>query len=310
MAEIVISEFMDDAAVARLAARTSTFYAPDLVDRVADLRAELMDARALIVRNRTQVNAALLEAAPKLTCVGRLGVGLDNINIQACDARGIAVHAATGANDDAVAEYVVSAALILLRPALLWSVSVASGAWPRDIAIGREISGKRAGLIGFGRTARKTAERLQALGMEICAYDPMQADEVMRLARVFPVPFEELLAESDLVSLHIPLTPTTKYLIDSKALARMKPGSVIVNAARGGIIDEAALCGSLRSGALSGAAIDVFENEPLDAEHGAQFEGVPNLLLTPHIAGVTLESNKRVSALIADLVLKALDLTG
>ncbi|MFT2095770.1 3-phosphoglycerate dehydrogenase [Acidiphilium multivorum] len=306
MAEIVISEFMDDAAVAQLAARADTLYARDLVDRPDDLRAALADARALIVRNRTKVDAALLDAAPKVTCVGRLGVGLDNIDLDACRKRGVTVYPATGANDDAVAEYVVVTAMILLRPAFLGSTAVAAGDWPRDRAIGREIAGKRAGLIGFGRTARKTAVRLAALGMEILAHDPVLKDTEIAAAGAKPISLMDLLASSDLVTLHIPLTEATRNLIDTKALAAMKQSAVLVNAARGGVLDEAALASALKAGSLAGAALDVFSREPLDAAAASVFRDVPNLILTPHIAGVTTESNVRVSDLIATIIIREL----
>jgi (S)-sulfolactate dehydrogenase len=306
MPAVVICEFMDAAAVSMLAVHTPTLYAHDLVDRPADLREALTDARALIVRNRTRVDASLLKAAPKLECVGRLGVGLDNIDLDACRVRGVTVYPATGANDDSVAEYVVAAALTLLRPAFFISASVATGEWPRERAIGREIAGKRAGLIGFGRTARKTASRLRALGMALCAHDPMLQDDEIRDHGAEPVSFADLLVGADLVSLHIPLTEATRHLIDAEALALMKPDAVLVNAARGGVVEEAALVRALRDGKLAGAALDVFECEPLSHEGGAEMRDVPNLILTPHIAGVTVESNVRVSALIAETVLRAL----
>jgi (S)-sulfolactate dehydrogenase len=287
MAAIVVTEFMDEAAVARMSARWPTLYASDLVDRPDDLRAALADARALIVRNRTQVDSALLAHAPHLRQVGRLGVGLDNIALDACAARDVQVHPATGANDDAVAEYVVCATMILLRPAFLMSSQVGAGAWPRDRAIGREIAGAQAGLVGLGRTAQKTA-RLPA----------WQDVERLDLAT--------LLGRADVVSLHVPLTAHTRHFIDAAALTLMRHGAVLINAARGGVVDEAAVAAALIAGRLGGAALDVFEQEPLRSE-AAKFHGVPNLLLTPHIAGVTEESNVRVSALIATVILQALE---
>lgn len=304
---IVISEFMEEFAVTSLAAKAATLHDPGLVDRPEALRTALANARVLIVRNRTRVDAALLDAAPHLEHVGRLGVGLDNIDLEACRARGIAVHPATGANDDAVAEYVVAATLVLLRPAFLGTMDVRSGAWPRDRSIGHEIAGRIAGLIGFGRTARKTAARLAALGMKIMAHDPAVGAEEIEAAGAQPCAFEDLLGQADLVSLHVPLLPGTRHLIDSAALARMKPGAILVNAARGGIVDEQALCIALREGKLGGAALDVFEHEPLGPEHAGLFDNVPSLILTPHIAGVTRESNVRVSALIADTIMRAMN---
>ena len=306
MSEIVISEFMDEAAVARLKARMDVLYNPELVDKPDDLSKALAEARALIVRNRTRVTAALLAAAPKLQCVGRLGVGLDNIDLDAASARGIAVLPATGANDDSVAEYVVMAAMALLRPAFIHRDAVIAGAWPRAAAIGQELGGKRAGLVGFGGTARATAARLRALGMEVAAFDLMLPADHRAWSEAERMALDELLAIADLVSLHVPLTCDTRHLIDTAALGRMKPAAILVNAARGGVVDEAALIAALNAGSLAGAALDVFEHEPLDAESGAAFRGVPNLILTPHIAGVTTEANIRVSALIADRILRAL----
>jgi len=303
MPEIVISEFMDEAAIRTVLAGRDVLYDPKLVDNPAALHAALGEARALIVRNRTQVRGALLEAAPKLEAVGRLGVGLDNIDLAACKARDIAVFPATGANDVSVAEYVVTAMLVLLRRAWFATPEVVAGRWPRMTTIGREVSGKTLGLIGLGGIARETAVRARALGMTIVAFDPLlPADHAAwQLARA--VDFDTLLAQSDVVSLHVPLTPATRNMIGAAQLAALRPGSVLINAARGGVVDESALVEALRSGQLGGAALDVFEHEPLDATRGAVFADLPNLLLTPHIAGVTEESNVRVSEVTARAVL-------
>ena len=307
MADIVICEFMDEQVVRESFAGHDVLYDPALVDWPDALSAALADARALLVRNRTQVRVPLLDAAPRLRVVGRLGVGLDNIDLDACGTRGIAVFPATGANDLAVAEYAITAVLLLLRRAWFASDAVIAGAWPRMSLIGREASGKTLGLVGLGAIARETARRAHALGMQVWAFDPHlpQADAAWTLAR--RVSLEELLAGADAVSLHVPLTPETRRMLDATRLAAMKPGAVLVNAARGGLVDEAALVAALRSGHLGGAALDVFNSEPLDATAGALFGGVPNLVLTPHIAGVTDESNHRVSAVTAAAVLRALD---
>lgn len=304
MSRVVISEFMDQAAVDRLSAVASTSYQPDLVDRRDDLIAAIATAEILIVRNRTKVDATLLDKAGQLQAVGRLGVGLDNIDLDACKARGIKVWPATGANDLAVAEYVITSILMLLRGAYLASASVAAGDWPRQGLIGREMSGQVIGLLGFGAIARQVARRARDMGMTIIAHDPYlsEADPAWRESQA--VSLEELLSRSDALSLHVPLTQQTRHMIDAAALAKMKPSAVLVNAARGGVVDEQALASALKEGRLAGAALDVFENEPLSAPDGAIFAGVSNLILTPHIAGVTKESNIRVSNLIADKVLE------
>jgi (S)-sulfolactate dehydrogenase len=299
MPEIVITEFMDDAAVAELAADFDVLYDAGLADRPEALGDLAADARGLIVRNRTQVRGALLEACRRLEVVGRLGVGLDNIDVEACRARGIAVCPATGANDLAVAEYVIAGVLMLLRGAYGASAAVAAGEWPRGRLIGREIAGRRLGLIGFGGIARETAKRATALGMIVLAHDPYVADDdpAWQELGVARAALEPLLASCDAISLHVPLDATTRHLIDAAALRRMREDAVLINAARGGVVDERALADALRGGRLAGAMLDVFETEPLPA--GSALAGVPNLILTPHIAGVTLESNVRVSARVA-----------
>lgn len=310
MAEIVITEFMDEAAISSVLAGRDVMYDPKLVDQPENLARLVKDARALIVRNRTQVRGALLEAAEKLEVVGRLGVGLDNIDVEACKTRGIAVYPATGANDVSVAEYVITAMLVLLRRAWFASDEVASGKWPRMSTIGREVQGKTLGLIGLGGIARETASRARALGMNVLAFDPLLPKDHTAWQLASSASLDELIARSDVISLHVPLIASTKRMIGPSQIAAMKRGSVIINAARGGVIDEAAVVGALRSGQLGGAALDVFETEPLDVAAGALFADVPNLILTPHIAGVTEESNVRVSEVTARTVLAHLTRSG
>ena len=310
MAEIVITEFMDEAAISSVLSGRDVVYNPKLVDQPEELAKLVKDARAIIVRNRTQVRGALLDAASKLEVVGRLGVGLDNIDVEACKARGIAVYPATGANDVSVAEYVITAMLVLLRKAWFANSEVISGKWPRMSTIGREVQGKTLGLVGLGGIARETASRARALGMNVIAFDPLLSKDHAAWQLASNASLEELISRSDVISLHVPLTASTKRMIGPSQIAAMKRGSVIINAARGGIIDEAAVVDALRSGQLGGAALDVFETEPLDAAAGALFADVPNLILTPHIAGVTDESNVRVSEVTARSVLAHLTRNG
>ncbi len=301
--KLVICEFMDGASVDRLAAQFDTLYDPTLVDRRTELLAALADADGLIVRNRTQVDRALLEAPSRLRVVGRLGVGLDNIDVPACEARQIVVIPATGANARAVAEYVIGTAMALLRRAYTRSADTAAGTWPRAaLSNGCEIAGKTLGLIGFGGIGQLTARLAQSLDMKVIAYDPLIAADapVWKSTKVTPSKLDNLLAQADIVSLHVPLTEQTRHLIDQHALAKMQAHAILINTARGGIVDETALGNALRSGQLGGAAIDVFTHEPLAA--GSALSDAPNLILTPHIAGVTTESNVRVSALIAERV--------
>ena len=296
---ILITEFMDEAAVDRLRAAHPVTYDPGLAGRPADIPALLPGVRALIVRNRTQVRGALLAAGRDLACVGRLGVGLDNIDTSACAERGIAVYPAVGANTLSVAEYVIGTAMALLRGAYAANEAMLAGRWPREACAGRELSGKVLGLVGFGAIARDTAARAMALGMEVAAFDPYLPPGDPAWDAAGQLDLDTLLATADVVSLHVPLTAGTRHMIDAGRIARMKPGAIVVNAARGGVVDEAAVAAALHAGHLGGAALDVFETEPLTREAAAIFAGVPKLILTPHIAGVTVESNIRVSDMIA-----------
>jgi (S)-sulfolactate dehydrogenase len=306
LADIVVTEFIDEAALKDLAGY-AVLYDRDLHRKPEALAQAAASARALIVRNQTQLRGALLAAARNLKVVGRLGVGLDNIDVAACKARGIAVCPATGANDDSVAEYVVAAALILLRGAYRASEAVAAGEWPREASMGGEALGKTLGLIGFGGTARAAARRAKALGMEVAACDPLltKRDPAWNEARWMELP--ALLAESDVVSLHVPLTPETRRMIGAAEIARLRPGAILINAARGGVLDEGAAIAALKSGGLGGLAMDVFETEPLTREAGARFAGLKNLILTPHIAGVTRESNARISRVTVAAVRRVLE---
>jgi (S)-sulfolactate dehydrogenase len=304
---IVITEFMAEAAVASLAERFDVVYDKSLVDRPDDLQVAVGDTDALIVRNRTSVDAALLACAPQLRVVGRLGVGLDNIDVDACAARGIAVIPATGANALAVAEYVIATALVLLRGVYHSTAEVAAGHWPRSaLSLGREIAGKTLGIVGYGGIGRESARLGRALGMRVIGFDPQvpATSPLWKQEGTAPRNFAELLTEADVVTLHVPLSPATRNLLDAARIATMKTDAILVNTARGGVVDETAVADALRAGVLGGAALDVFDHEPLGA--GSPLAGCPRLILTPHVAGVSRESNDRVSSLIAEKVAAAL----
>jgi (S)-sulfolactate dehydrogenase len=304
---IVISEFMDQRAVVELQARHEVVYEPTLVDDMPRLLQLAQAADALIVRNRTQVRGDLLAALQRCKVIGRLGVGLDNIDVAACESRGMAVIPATGANALSVAEYVIAAAMMLLRGAFASSADVAAGRWPRNaLGNGRETAGKTMGIIGFGSIGRTTARLAQGLGMEVIAFDAMlDADTpVFQQTGVKFTGLQDLIMQSDVITLHVPLVDATRGLFDARCIASMKPGAVLINTSRGHIVDLSAVAAALRSKHLGGAAIDVFDTEPLAAS--AELQDCPHLLLTPHISGVSAESNERVSFLIADKVLEAL----
>lgn len=306
MADIVITEFMDQAAIDDLRLDFDVAYDPAMVDRPEQLLAMLDDCRGLIVRNRTSVRGELLAQAKLLQVVGRLGVGLDNIDLEVCAARSIEVCPATGANDLAVAEYVITAAMSLLRPAYQATGEMLLGDWPRGRLMGREFSAKRLGLVGLGRIAQETATRALALGMEVAAFDPFVSVHEDAWDGIIKLELDDLCQTSDVISLHVPLTEATRHLMGPARLALMKRDAILINAARGGVVDEAALAQALRGGLLGGAALDVFEVEPLTAAAAEPFAGIDNIILTPHIAGVTHESNERVSALTAANVRRVL----
>jgi len=306
--KVVVSEFMDEAAFSGFIPAWEVLYDPTLVEDRTRLVAALSDADAVIVRNRTRVDAELLAGAPGLRAVGRLGVGLDNIDTETCAANGVAVLPATGANALGVAEYVIAAMLVLVRGAYGATDAVRRGEWPRERLIGGEAAGRTLGLLGYGGIARVVADRAHTLGMTVAAFDPhLLADDpawarVRRCATV-----DELFGLADVLSVHVPLTAETRVLVGEAALARLPQGAIVINTARGGIVDEAALATALREGRLKGAALDVFADEPLTAESGAMFNGIDNLILTPHIAGLTEEAGVRVSQVTVENVRRALE---
>jgi (S)-sulfolactate dehydrogenase len=306
MHDIVITEFIDQSAVDDLKRDFKVHYDRNLVDHPDEIVRHAADAPALIVRNRTQVRGKLLDGLRKLKAIGRLGVGLDNIDMEACKRRGIRVFPATGANSVAVAEYVIAAMLVGVRNVWQANAAVLAGKWPRNDLMFHEVAGRRLGLVGFGGIGRAVARRARALELDLCGYDPAikPGDPVWKEYGTACVDLDTLFASSDIISLHVPLTEGTRSLIDAKSIARMKPTAFIVNSARGGIIDEAALAAALKAGKLGGAALDVFDEEPL--QKGSIFDGVPNLLLTPHVAGVTHEANARVSSVTAANIRRAL----
>ena len=297
MPDVLISEFMDEGCAAELLDEYDAYWDRDLWSKREELLRLVADARAIVVRNATQVDPELIAAAPNLKLVARMGVGLDNIDVDACKERGIEVCPAIGANAVSVAEYVIASAMILLRGMALRSTErLVAGEWPREsLARGLEIGGKTLGIIGFGSIGQVMGAKGRAMGMEIIAYDAMMPADAPAWADARRMDLDDLIAEADIITLHCPLTPETRGLIDADRIAHMKPGAVLVNSARGGIVDDKACADALRSGHLGGAALDSFDPEPIDTAVGALYSGLDNIILTPHIAGVTVESNKRIA---------------
>ncbi|MGH8951494.1 MAG: hydroxyacid dehydrogenase [Acidimicrobiia bacterium] len=307
MTKVVVSEYLPDVYLDLLRSRYDVVYDPDLHGDRARLLAELANAEAVFIRNRTRVDDELVGAAPRMRVVGRLGVGLDNIDLEVCDRAAVTVLPAVGANAVSVAEYVIGAMLVLVRGVYGMTPSMIAGAWPRQgHAFGRELSGKTLGLIGLGSIARQVATRAAGLGMTIVAHDPFLANDDPAWSTVGRTDLANLLTDSDVISVHVPLNDRTRNLVDGAALEHMKPTAILINTSRGGIVDEAALASALRREEIAGAALDVFESEPLGPEPAATFTGLPNLILTPHVAGNTHESVDRVARMIVDQVIEAL----
>lgn len=296
---ILITEFMDESAVDLLKRKYNVYYDSSLAEDSNSLVKLINKMKALIVRNKTLVTRELIENAPNLTCVGRLGVGLDNIDLNACEEQNITVYPALGANSHSVAEYVICASMLLLRKAYFKKNEMIAGNWPRQESSGSEVYGKTLGLIGFGDIAQKTRDLALGLGIKTVAYDPYLDKDSNVWKETKNLDLDNLLSISDIISLHIPLSKETKNLIDEKKLRLIKNSSVIINAARGGVIDENQLAKLLKENKIGGAALDVFNEEPVNKECAKKFEGINNLILTPHIGGVTKESNERVSEMIA-----------
>jgi len=278
---------------------------------VAELERALADAHALIVRSETRVTAALLSHAPHLLIVARAGVGVDNIDVPAATRRGIAVINAPGANTISAAEHTLALLLALARRVPWAAEAMRRGEWDRKRFEGTELRGKTLGLVGLGRIGGYVASLARAFGMVVLAHDPYLAPERAAELHVKVVGLEDLLRASDVVSLHLALTPQTQRLINSDRLQVMKPGAVLVNTARGELVDEMALVAAIENGRLAGAALDVFATEPLAAD--SPLRRLERVILTPHLAASTAEAQERVSTETCSAVREALlqgDLSG
>lgn len=264
----------------------------------------LRRAHGLIVRSATKVHGDLLDGAPELLVVGRAGVGVDNIDLEACTERGIAVCNAPAGNTVAAAELTLALMLAAVRRVAAADASVRAGAWARSHFQGAELRGRSLGLVGCGRIGGEVARRCRAFGMRVIAFDPYLTHERAEELRVERGSLDEVIAEADVLSLHVPLTDDTRGMIDGDTIRRMKRGAFVVNVARGGVVDESALADALEEGHLAGAALDVFTDEPLGAD--SPLRGAPNLVLTPHLGASTVEAQQMVATEIAEAVRVAL----
>ncbi len=265
-----------------------------------ELLRALKGADALIVRSAVKVTAELLQRAPALRVVGRAGVGVDNVDLEAATRKGVLVLNTPGGNAVSVAEHTLALMLSLARAVPQANQSIKQGRWEKKMFLGRELREKTLGIIGLGRTGVEVAKRARALEMKVLAFDPYVAPVVAAEANAELVRRDRLLAESDYISLHVTLTPETVGMIDAGALARMKPGVRLINCARGELIDERALAEAICAGKVAGAALDVFAQEPPPAGHPLAL--LPQVIVTPHIAGSTEEAQEIVGYRIAEQV--------
>ncbi|MBW8011086.1 MAG: hydroxyacid dehydrogenase [Chloroflexi bacterium] len=281
--------------------------AGDVADRSGitadELLAEVGDYHALVVRGRTKVTAQVFEAASKLKVIGRAGVGVDNIDLAAAQSRQIVVVNTPNATTTAVAEHTLGLMLALVRRIPHADDAMKSGQWLKKELKGIELWGKTLGILGLGRIGSGVAQRAAAFGMLVLGYDPFVDDGQIRSRGAEPVTPNELYTRADFISLHLPLNPKTRGMIDGQAIASMKRGVYLICAARGGVIDEVALHGSLESGQVGGAALDVFAKEPPGL---TALVAHPNLIATPHIGAQTVEAQARSSEDVANQVLGAL----
>jgi D-3-phosphoglycerate dehydrogenase / 2-oxoglutarate reductase len=290
VAEVIALEGVRGPALDALAADFGTTFLDGL-----DLPPDSADARALIVRNQTQVDGALLERLPRLEVVARAGVGLDNIDVDACTAAGVVVTFAPGENADSTAEHTLALALAAAHRVVELDRGIRHGAWDRRL--GRELKGGTWGVVGFGHVGRRVAALARGIGMTVLAADTAvsAADAAVDGAEL--VPLDRLLAEALVVSLHVPLVDGARGLIGARELARMRPEALLVNTARGGIVDEPALAHALENGQIAGAALDVREQEP--PPQPDPLAELAQVVLTPHVAALTPEAQQRVLGRIA-----------
>jgi D-3-phosphoglycerate dehydrogenase len=268
-----------------------------------ELLASIADFDAVVVRSRTKITREVLERGERLRVVGRCGVGLDNIDVETARARGVAVVTAAGATAVSVAELTMALILCLARRIPAADASTRAGGWDRKGFEGIEIAGKTLSILGLGNIGREVAARAAAFGMRVLFHDPYLPAHLRVLAGAEEREFSSLIESADILTVHVPLLPETRHLIGREALARMRRGAMIVNVARGGIVDEAALLAAVRAGQIAGAALDVFESEP---PSGTELLREPRIVVTPHIGASTAEAQERAGLEVARRVLEAL----
>ena len=294
--KIVVADKISERGIELLRAPGWNVVTPAKSGAADSLAAELAHAEGLIVRSATRVTAELLEKAPDLQVVGRAGVGIDNVDVEAATRRGVLVMNTPGGNAVSVAEHTFALLLSLARSVPQFNAAIHAGRWEKSSAMGTEVRGKTLGLVGLGRVGTEVARRAQALELTILAHDPYVSKQVAQELEVELVPLADLFARSDYISLHSALSPSNEKMINAASIAQMKRGVRLINCARGELVDEAALAEALRSGHVAGAAVDTFAQEP---PKNSPLIGLPNVIATPHIAGTTAEAQEEVGIQIA-----------
>ncbi len=306
MTDILISENISGPFVDALSSKFQVSRQPNLWEDQAALLKAVAGARALIVRNKTDVSAELLKVGKNLIAVGRAGVGLDNIDIDSANDLGIVVTCTPDQNSISVAELTIGLMIALARKIPVAAADTSAGHWNRQLFVGTELYGKTFGIVGAGKIGFLTATRARALGMRILAYDPFVSEDnvLVREAQADLVELDELLSKSDVVSCHLPGSPKTDGLINRKRLEKMKPTAFLINTARGQVVNEKDLIEALKAGRIAGAALDVRCAEP---PKSSELDKMPNVILTPHIAAFTIEAQSRVTHVVCEDVARVLD---
>ncbi len=299
--KVVVAEEISEAGIAALAETCDVVVT--VGEPIERTIAELADASALIVRSATTVDEAMIAAAPNLTVIGRAGIGVDNIDVEAATSHGVMVVNAPDANAISAAEHTMALILAQARHVAAADRSLREGRWDRKKFQGIELAGKTLGVLGLGKIGAFVAQRAAAFGMRVVAYDPyVSADRARRLG-VEMLTLDDLFANADIITIHLPRTPQTEHLIDAGAIARMKDGVRIVNVARGGIVVEADLAEAIRSGKVAGAALDVFDTEP---KTDSPLFDLPEVTVTPHLGASTREAQDKAGVAVAESVAEAL----
>lgn len=300
MKNILITEFMNEDSVNLLKKNFNVNYDKTMFESEEKIKKEISNCEAIIVRNKTQLQKSILDNALNLKFVGRLGVGLDNIDKEYCEKKNIHVQTATGMNADSVAEYVIGSSLYLIKNIILFDNNTKKGLWPRSSFTSNELKDKIFGLIGFGAIGKKVCKLAKNFGAKVISYDPYINSNLENEFNLKFTTFEEVIKTSNIISIHVPLNEETKNLINSNVFNKMSKKPILINTSRGSIVNEKDLIDAYKNKNISGFALDVFGKEPVEDNFYKQIDDTFNCILTPHISGVTQESNKKISEFITN----------